>query len=122
MILSVPQGAVHGSTQATFVTVYLRAVDKLLLTEVVQLSRLKEATSLDETCSCKGPIRTTNVLILDGSDSTLVDPADGSEWGLRVVPLASELSQLLVIAHEELALGLCPVRETVVAHRGGARL
>ena len=56
------------------------------------------------------------MLVLYLAHGALINPADRPKLRLRIVALASELSQARVVAHEELTLGLGPIRESVVTH------
>ena len=56
------------------------------------------------------------MLVLYLAHGAFINPADRPKLRLWIVALASELSQARVVAHEELTLGLGPIRESVVTH------
>jgi len=91
------------------IAVDLSTVDKLLLTQVFKLTSLKEMRSFDEACCRESPVRAANVLILNFSYGALFRPIDCSELSLRVKALAAELTEVRVIAHQKLTLGLSPI-------------
>ena len=98
------------------IAVDLCAVNELLLTDIFQLALLEKVASFDQTCGCKGPIGTANVLILNVRDSSFRNPVDRFERHLRVEALSAEFPHLVVVTLKELALGCRPVGESVVAH------
>ena len=123
VVLRVPERTVHRAAHASLVTIYLRAVHQLLLANIFKNPSLEEVSTLYDTCRRKGPVRPTDVLVLNWRDGTVLHPVDRfdcSIWWVKT--LSAELSFIDVIAHEEVALGRRPVREFVMGHPARMRL
>mmetsp|Transcript_87904 Transcript_87904/g.121184 ORF Transcript_87904/g.121184 Transcript_87904/m.121184 type:complete len:206 (-) Transcript_87904:48-665(-) len=120
--LSVSVGVVLPATVATVVTTG-RAVNKLLLRERNELTRLHEVGTFETTSGGESPAGTARTLILDGGDGTFVDPVNaGGEalLGHLFVNLSGhgEFDRGFVTKHSSV-LSISKVRHVVVTKLPG---